>query len=470
MGITYSVRALRVEPNGELVLHRRYKAYLKKHCPEFAHVRCHITQEVRELVASNWKAIIQGATPAMKAKGKIQPLVYFYDLFYNTLFVSAPETKPLFKKSIIVQGKALTAIIEAIVNAPSVATVIGSVVGLAYRHNKYGVKIRYYNVIGCILLHTIKDCTGDEAWTPTLEQCMADRLRVHAHSDGSRLASWQRRSKRGRAYVGETRWSLSRLWFLASMLSCETVREKSSCGSYHIVHAGRTSLPAAPDRSMGLTYSVQALRVLPNGELVLHRRYNAYFANHCPEFAKVRCLITQEVRELVGANWKAIDQGATPAMKAKGKIQPLVYFYDFFYNTLFVSAPETKPLFKTSIIVQGKAFIAIIESVVNAPSVATVIEGVVGLAILLQTLKECTGDEAWTPPLEHAWLTVYAFMLTAMAPVLLHGNVDPSDEELALAKQLRGGIKVKPVARVETALFDAVPPTQCSVKDAWAAR
>ncbi|CAK5163056.1 unnamed protein product [Aphanomyces euteiches] len=264
---------------------------------------------------------------------------------------------------------------------------------------------------------------------------------------------------------------------------------------------------------MGLTYSVQALRVLPNGELVLHRRYNAYFANHCPEFAKVRCQITQEVRELVAANWKAITQGATPAMKAKGKIQPLVYFYDFFYNTLFVSAPEVlslgmslqslhdrsvyaKPLFKTSIIVQGKALIAIIESVVNAPSVTTVIEGVVGLAyrhnkygvkidyynttgsILLQTLKECTGDEAWTPPLEHAWLTVYAFMLTAMAPVLLHGNVDPSDEELALAKQgrykqrltLRGGIKVKPVARVETALFDAVPPTQCPVKDAWAAR
>ncbi|KAG9404617.1 hypothetical protein AC1031_004815 [Aphanomyces cochlioides] len=228
---------------------------------------------------------------------------------------------------------------------------------------------------------------------------------------------------------------------------------------------------------MGITYSVRALRVEPNGELVLHRRYKAYLKKHCPEFAHVRCHITQE----------AITQGATPAMKAKGKIQSLVFFYDLFYNTLFVSAPEK------SIIVQGKALIAIIEGIVNAPSVTTVIGSVVGLAyrhnkycvkiryynatgrILFQTLKECTGDEAWTPKLEHAWLTVYAFMLTAMAPVLFHGNVDPSEEELALAKlgrymqrlTLRGGIKVKPVARIETALFDAVPPTQCPARDAW---
>ncbi|CAK4700330.1 unnamed protein product [Aphanomyces euteiches] len=227
---------------------------------------------------------------------------------------------------------------------------------------------------------------------------------------------------------------------------------------------------------MGITYSVRALRVEPNGELVLHRRYKAYLKKHCPEFAHVRCHITQEVRELVASNWKAIIQGATPAMKAKGKIQPLVYFYDLFYNTLFVSAPETKPLFKKSIIVQGKALTAIIEAIVNAPSVATVIGSVVGLAyrhnkygVKIRYYNHGRRRSS------SAWLTVYAFMLTAMAPVLLHGNVDPSEEELTLAKQgrymqrltLRGGIKVKPVARIETALFDSVPPTQCPARDAW---
>ncbi|KAF0715928.1 hypothetical protein As57867_003096, partial [Aphanomyces stellatus] len=116
---------------------------------------------------------------------------------------------------------------------------------------------------------------------------------------------------------------------------------------------------------------------------------------------------------------------------------------------------QIRSLFRASIIVQGKALISIIQSVVKGPLTADAIGEVVELAyrhnkygikmqyynilgrVLLLALGECTGDELWDATLDLAWRTVYAYMMTAMSPVLYHGVIDPSDEDIALAKQGR---------------------------------
>ncbi|KAF0715962.1 hypothetical protein As57867_003084, partial [Aphanomyces stellatus] len=170
MGLTYSVQAIELKRSGELVLHPTYKAFLVDRCPDFAHVRCKITPSMQRAVNENWEAIANGTTFAMQRKGHASsPVVYFYDSFYTKLFEVAPEVRSLFRTSIIVQGKALINIIQSIIKGPITTDAVGGVVDLAYRHNKYGVKMQYYNILGRVLLLTLGECTGSEFWTSDLE-------------------------------------------------------------------------------------------------------------------------------------------------------------------------------------------------------------------------------------------------------------------------------------------------------------
>ncbi|RHY77807.1 hypothetical protein DYB38_011273 [Aphanomyces astaci] len=169
MGIINSVQAIKIRRNGELVLLAQYRKFLVEKCPDFAFVRCKITPAIQHRVLANWEAIACGHTPAMRAKGHSSPVVYFYDSFYTRLFEVAPEVRSLFRSSIIVQGKALINIVQSIANGVNSADAIASVVELAYRHNQYGVKMQYYNVLGRVLLEVLRDCTGHELWTNELD-------------------------------------------------------------------------------------------------------------------------------------------------------------------------------------------------------------------------------------------------------------------------------------------------------------
>ncbi|KAF0684540.1 hypothetical protein As57867_023387, partial [Aphanomyces stellatus] len=65
-------------------------------------------------------------------------------------------------------GQALINIVQSIVNGPVTTDAIGEVVELAYRHNKYGVKMQYYNILGRVLL-SLCECTGTDLWSDALD-------------------------------------------------------------------------------------------------------------------------------------------------------------------------------------------------------------------------------------------------------------------------------------------------------------
>ncbi|KDO23577.1 hypothetical protein SPRG_20940 [Saprolegnia parasitica CBS 223.65] len=205
---------------------------------------------------------------------------------------------------------------------------------------------------------------------------------------------------------------------------------------------------------MGVKYSVQAIKQTKDGMIILGVRYKRYFEERCPDFAMVHPRISKDVQALVLANWAAISSGSTPALLKVKPASPVVYFYDYFYGMIFEKAPAVKPLFRSSIIVQGKALINIIQSITSAVNAPNVIEKVCDLAYrhnkygvkieyfnllgkcLLLAMHDCTGD-TFTDELREAWRAAYAYMVMVMTPILYHGIVHPTDEDKALSRQGR---------------------------------
>lgn len=92
------------------------------------------------------------------------------DLFYGRLFELAPETRPLFKRDIHVQGAMLMKMLDTVVASldrlPELLPVAGQ---LARRHVGYGVQPRHYDTVGTALLWTLEQGLG-QAFTPHVRQ------------------------------------------------------------------------------------------------------------------------------------------------------------------------------------------------------------------------------------------------------------------------------------------------------------
>ncbi|RHZ20678.1 hypothetical protein DYB26_015814, partial [Aphanomyces astaci] len=266
-----------------------------------------------------------------------------------------------------------------------------------------------------------------------------------------------------------------------------------------VIHCYRLSRgpPLKAAKAMGIKYSVQALTQTKEGGLVLHPKYFKYLQIHCPNFAMEACKVTTRMREIVLSSWEAIASGNTPGMKAKVApgSSPVVFFYDYFYGSLFKTAPEVKPLFRASIIIQGKALISIVQTVTNEANVENAIEKVVDLAyrhnkykvkmgyynvlgnVLLTAVRECSGDGVWNAEMESAWRHVYAFMMTAMCPILYHGQQDPTDKEKQMAKtgkylhsvtfrrpkEVQPATSVVPTGQCPVPGMTSINPGQCPV-------
>jgi nitric oxide dioxygenase len=95
-------------------------------------------------------------------------------LFYGRLFEIAPEVKPLFAKTDIVeQGAKLMATLAFVVGGlKRPEEVIGPAQALAKRHVGYGVEAAHYAAVGAALLWTLEQGLGagftppvKEAWT-----------------------------------------------------------------------------------------------------------------------------------------------------------------------------------------------------------------------------------------------------------------------------------------------------------------
>lgn len=95
------------------------------------------------------------------------------DLFYGRLFEIAPETRPLFKRDIHVQGVMLMTTLDTVVGSLDRLGDVLPVAGqLARRHVGYGVMPVHYEQVGSALLWTLQQALGfaftlpmREAWT-----------------------------------------------------------------------------------------------------------------------------------------------------------------------------------------------------------------------------------------------------------------------------------------------------------------
>ncbi|GAB2554477.1 globin family protein [Spirosoma areae] len=91
-------------------------------------------------------------------------------LFYDRLFATAPEVRPLFSRtSVPEQSKKLLATLTYVITRlDRLDSVVTDVQALARRHVHYGVQEHHYVLVGQALLWTLEQGLG-EAWTPEVQ-------------------------------------------------------------------------------------------------------------------------------------------------------------------------------------------------------------------------------------------------------------------------------------------------------------
>ena len=129
-----------------------------------------------------------------------------------------------------------------------------------------------------------------------------------------------------------------------------------------------------------------------------------------------------------------------PFLQASGQLQmfetPIGQLYTIFYDNLFVANPALRPLFKSSLQVQGRKLVSMLGTIVSMAkkgdleqlktaceklgerhvgyNVALVHFHTVG-QVLLATLAECLGDD-FTPELRGAWLNTFCILMKFIMP------------------------------------------------------
>ncbi|MBC7942191.1 MAG: hemin receptor [Chitinophagaceae bacterium] len=92
------------------------------------------------------------------------------DLFYGRLFELAPDTRPLFRRDIHVQGAMLMQTLDLVVtHLGRMDQVLPVAEQLARRHVGYRVQPHHYDSVGTALIWTLEQGLG-EAFTPAVRQ------------------------------------------------------------------------------------------------------------------------------------------------------------------------------------------------------------------------------------------------------------------------------------------------------------
>jgi hemoglobin-like flavoprotein len=89
------------------------------------------------------------------------------DLFYDRLFIIAPEVRPLFPDDLKEQKKKLIGMLAtAVTNLHQVDTILPAVENLGKRHVSYGVTAKHYEPVGAALLWTLEQGLGPDFTLP----------------------------------------------------------------------------------------------------------------------------------------------------------------------------------------------------------------------------------------------------------------------------------------------------------------
>ncbi|RHZ07616.1 hypothetical protein DYB31_016805, partial [Aphanomyces astaci] len=183
--------------------------------------------------------------------------------------------------------------------------------------------------------------------------------------------------------------------------------------------------------------NAEIIYVAEDGAIGLTESFASRFENDMP-FDIKRPVVTRQHEALIKANWSAICQG-TSAFDAVKHLTPTKFFYRTFYNMLFETAPSLRPIFRSSMTVQGKSLAGIIKTLATVINGANIVSAAHGLAKghlkygtkkdhytvvgqnLLQTLEIVSGDK-WTPEISTAYLTAYSLIYFVMLPVILNNE------------------------------------------------
>jgi nitric oxide dioxygenase len=95
-------------------------------------------------------------------------------IFYDRLFATAPELRPMFKSDMEAQAdkfiEMLGIAISLLKNPTSLSRALTD---LAHRHRNYGVRDEHYDMVGAALMGTLGETLGD-AFTPELKAAWRD--------------------------------------------------------------------------------------------------------------------------------------------------------------------------------------------------------------------------------------------------------------------------------------------------------
>jgi hemoglobin-like flavoprotein len=83
-------------------------------------------------------------------------------MFYDRLFVIAPEVKPLFHGDMAEQGRKLMSTLAVVVNGlTNLEGILPAAKSLAVKHVGYGVQPDHYKPVGEALVWTLQEALGD---------------------------------------------------------------------------------------------------------------------------------------------------------------------------------------------------------------------------------------------------------------------------------------------------------------------
>ena len=103
-------------------------------------------------------------------------------LFYERLFTTNPNFRPLFKNDMRVQvGRLMTMLTMVVYNLHQPGELLPTIRDLAVRHVKYGVKLTDYDALRQALLWTLEQALGEdftatvrEAWTVCYDELRSE--------------------------------------------------------------------------------------------------------------------------------------------------------------------------------------------------------------------------------------------------------------------------------------------------------
>ncbi|OQR81264.1 hypothetical protein ACHHYP_16612 [Achlya hypogyna] len=146
--------------NGSVGIKARYLVQLEAHMGLPAK-RPIVTIEDEQCMMAVWAAVVRG-TSAFCPRDHITPTKFFYTTFYSLLFAAKPSIRRLFRSSMTLQGRVLTALIGALATATRTDHSTFNIQQLALHHAKYGATNDDYVVLGNTLLQTLFVVSGTD--------------------------------------------------------------------------------------------------------------------------------------------------------------------------------------------------------------------------------------------------------------------------------------------------------------------